>query len=93
MDAKQLSELITSVGFPIVCVLGMGYFIWQLYKQSVERENKLYTQIEESRKVNAEAIQTIAKYAERLDTIQKDISDIKHDITIIKTVEVGGMEK
>lgn len=84
MDIKTIETLIASVGFPIVCVLGMGYFIYQLYKQSVLRENTLYTQIEESRDVNAKAIDTIAKYAERLDTIQQDVKDIKNDVITIK---------
>lgn len=84
MDLKTIQMLITSVGFPIVCVLLMGYFIWQLYKDSVKREEKLTAQINESRNVNAKAIDTIAKYAEKLDTIQQDVKEIKKDIVVIK---------
>ena len=84
MDLKTIELLITSVGFPIVCVLGMGYFIWQLYKDSVKREEKLTTQITESRLVNSKAIDTIAKYAEKLDTIQQDVKEIKNDVVAIK---------
>ncbi len=83
MDIDKLDNLITNVGFPIVCVLGMGFFIYRLYKDSIIRENKLYTQIEESQSVNAKAIETIAHYAEKLDTIQQDVKDIKSDITTI----------
>jgi chromosome segregation ATPase len=86
MDLKTLELLITSVGFPIVCVLGMGFFIWQIYKQSVARENKLNEQIEASQSVNAKAIDTIAKYAEKLDTIQQDVKEIKNDVIAIKTL-------
>ena len=84
MDLKTIQMLITSVGFPIVCVLLMGYFIWQLYKDSVKREEKLTAQINESRNVNAKAIDTIAKYAEKLDIIQQDVKDIKNDIVVMK---------
>lgn len=84
MDLKTIGLLITNVGFPIVCVLGMGFFIWQIYKQSVQREDKLYKQVEESRLVNSKAIDTIAKYAEKLDTIQQDVKDIKNDVITIK---------
>lgn len=83
MDINALTSLISSVGFPVVCVLGMGFFIWQLYKQSVDREERLYTQIDEGRKVNAQAITTISLYAERLDTIQEDVKEIKKDVTTI----------
>ena len=84
MGTNEIVSLITNVGFPIVCVLGMGFFIWQIYKQSVKREDKLYTQVEESREVNAKAIDTIAKYAEKLDTIQQDVKEIKNDVITIK---------
>ena len=86
MDLKTIELLITSVGFPIVCVLGMGFFIWQIYKQSVTRENKLNEQIEVSQSVNAKAIDTIAKYAEKLDTIQQDVKEIKNDVIAIKAL-------
>lgn len=84
MDAQTISSLISSLGFPIVCVIGMGFFIWQIYKQSVERENKLYLINDECRTINAKAIDTIATYAEKLDTIQQDVKEIKDDLTLIK---------
>ncbi len=83
MDATVITELIASVGFPIVCVIGMGYFIWHIYKKSEDREDKLMTEIAANRVINGQAIETIAKYAEKLDVIQKDINDIKTDITVI----------
>ncbi len=83
MDINSLTSLISSVGFPAVCVLAMGFFIWQLYQQSVDRENKLYIQIDEGRKVNAQAIATISLYAERLDAIQEDVKEIRKDVTTI----------
>ena len=100
MDVNVLSTLITSLGFPIFCVLGLGYFIYKIYldtqeqnKQNMsqlqarckEREDKLYEEIKENREVNSKAIATIAMYAEKLDVIQTDIHDIKTDITIIKS--------
>lgn len=95
-------EIISTVGFPIACVMAMGAFIFYIYKQTTkenadnmakvqarckEREDKLYEELRLSRDVNARAIATIAHYAEKLDVIQKDISDIKTDITIIRSHE------
>ena len=48
-----------------------------------EREEKLYEEIKENRAVNAKAIETIAHYADKLDNIQNDVSEIKTDITIL----------
>ena len=99
-------NLISTLGFPIACVLAMGIFIYRIYQdmkdeketsreenkanmeqvqaRCKEREDKLYTELAKSQEVNREAIETIAKYAEKLDVIQKDIGEIKTDITIIK---------
>ncbi len=78
-----LVELIPTVGFPIVCVVALGLFVYKIYKRSEEREDKLMTELTETRKVNAQAIETITKYATNLETITNDISEIKTDITVL----------
>lgn len=93
-----LVELIPTLGFPIVCVIALGAFVYTIYKNTTkenkeametmqerckEREDKLYEEIKENRRINAEAIATIAKYADRLDTIQKDIDEIKVEVAVI----------
>ncbi|MBO5062910.1 MAG: hypothetical protein J6C08_00145 [Campylobacter sp.] len=98
MDIATISTLISTLGFPIVCVIGMGWFIYQIFIKTTkqqeqnmekvqarckEREDKLYNEIEKNRVVNEKAIETIAQYAGRLETIQNDISEIKTDITFI----------
>lgn len=102
MEVNNFVEIISTLGFPIACVIGMGFFIYHIYntwtKQNAEqmekvqnrcqeREEKLYIEIAKNREVNAKAIETIAHYAEKIDIIQKDISDIKTDIIVIKTKE------
>lgn len=98
MDANTVTSLISSLGFPIVCVMALGYFSFYMVKEtnrlnaeSMEklqercniRENKLYEEIKENREVNAKAIETIAHYAEKLDVIQDDVSEIKNDISVL----------
>ena len=111
MEIKAITEIISNVGFPIGCVIVMGWFIFQIYQKTMEeqklareenkanmvavqarckeREDILYAEIAKNREVNAKAIQTIAQYAEKLDTIQTDINEIKTDITVIMT-KAGG---
>jgi hypothetical protein len=84
MDVATIVELITNLGFPMACVIAMGAFILKIYKKSEDREDKLMFEIEENRKINADAIATIGKYASSIDEIKQDISEIKSDITIIK---------
>ena len=47
------------------------------------KDDKLYEEIKENRKVNAKAIETIAHYAEKLDIIQDDVNEIKNDVSIL----------
>ena len=99
MDAAAITSLISNVGFPIACAVGMAWFIYQVFKKTMaqqeanmekvqarckEREEKLYEELDFSREINRKAIDTIAHYAAKLDTIQSDISDIKSDITVIR---------
>lgn len=81
-------KLIMEIGFPIVCVIVLARFIHQLYKDSVKREEDLKLELAESRAVNAKAIDTLATYANRLDSIQHDVEEIKDDIAnIINNVQ------
>jgi chromosome segregation ATPase len=83
MDANIFVELISTLGFPIALVIAMGIFIYKIYNQSVKREEALMEEIRVNRETNSKAIETIAQYSERLETIQSDIRDIKTDITIL----------
>lgn len=89
-------QAISTVGFPIACALGMGWFIYRIYINTTEqnkadmeqiqarcaaREERLYQQIEKNQEVNAQAIATITLYAERLDTIQADVKEIKEKLS------------
>lgn len=100
VDISVITELITNFGFPIACVIALGWFAFYMVNKSneasesnmekiqarcKEREDILYKEIKENREVNAKAINTIAHYAEKLDAIQSDIKDIKTDITVMMT--------
>ena len=84
MELAVIIELIGTVGFPIVCVLCLGIFVYKLWQQSVSREEKLMAEITENRLVNKQAIETISLYAERLTHIEDNIAEIKDDVLVIK---------
>lgn len=77
-------ELVSALGFPIACVIALGFFVWKIYNQSVEREGKLMAEITENRLVNKKAIETIAQFAERFTHVENDVEAIKTDINVIK---------
>lgn len=98
MNLGTFTNLIADTGFPIACVIAMAIFIAYMIKKTtemnnenmekvqnrcLEREEKLFEEIKANREINGQAIATIALYADKLDTIQTDISEIKTDITIL----------
>lgn len=82
MELGVIVELITAVGFPIVCVLALGWFVWHIYKQSVIREDKLMEEITENRLVNQKFAEIIAGYEVTLGEIKSDVKDIKDTLHI-----------
>ena len=98
MDVSAITSLITTLGFPIVCCVALGWFVYKFYTDSTkqnaenmaqvqarckEREEKLYEEIKECREVNAAAIATIGKYADNLIEIKADIQEIKEDVNYL----------
>lgn len=79
-----LLEAISTVGFPIVCVIALGIFIWKIYKASEAREENLREELRISHETNEKAIETIAKFADNLDIMKNDIGEIKADVAILK---------
>ena len=76
-------ELITTVGFPIACVIAMGWFIYKIYQKSIDREEELRSEIKENQKINGKFAEIINRYSLELGEIKNDVKEIKEDIIII----------
>lgn len=76
-------ELITTVGFPIACVIAMGWFIYKIYQKSIDREEELRTEIKENQKINGKFAEIINRYSLEIGEIKSDVKEIKEDIIII----------
>lgn len=81
-------ELIGSVGFPIACVVAMGWFIFKLYNQSITRENELREEIKENQKINGKFAEIINRHSVELGEIKNDVKEIKEDL-IVLTEKMG----
>lgn len=77
LDIALILELIGTVGFPIVAVIALCWFIYKIYKASEKREEALRAELKENQAINADAIKTLALYAERLGNIESDVREIK----------------
>lgn len=92
---EQILAAITQVGFPIVMVIGLCWFVYRIYQNTTEenkinmemvqarckeREDKLYNYLEKAQEINNQAIATLARYDEKLDIIQFDLELIKDKV-------------
>lgn len=95
MTLEAILAAITQVGFPIVCVVVMGWFIYKIYQNTTEqnisnmaqvqercrvREEKLYSYLDKAQEINNQAIATLARYDEKLNVIQEDLEAIKEKV-------------
>lgn len=77
MDIQTITQLISNFGFPIVMVLGMGWFIYQLQKQAVERETLLYDIIEKYGDKMEKITNTLEKVVLKLDLLSGEVAELK----------------
>lgn len=92
---EAVISAITQVGFPIVMVIGLCWFVYNIYQNTTqenrenmaavqerckEREEKLYSYLDKAQEINGQAIATLARYDAKLDTIQNDLEVIKDKV-------------
>ena len=86
MDLQTVVDLISSLGFPIVAVIALGFFVYKislLYRndcnnriQEIEssaekRENKFYEQLSESNEVLERFNDTLIRIDAKLESIER----------------------
>ena len=84
--------MISTLGFPIVCVVGLAFFIWKVWThyrddmnanmerlqaRCIEREKVLTKTIQEIQKVVEKAFETLAFYETNISDIKADVNEIK----------------
>lgn len=88
MDVNTVQTLISTLGFPIVCVIFLAWFIWKIWMgqqdQNKQREDKLYEYLGKAQAVNEELTKTNAEFVTVLNTYKSDLEDIKSDVSEIK---------
>lgn len=88
MDVNTIQTAISTLGFPIVCVIFLGWFIWKIWMsqqdQNKEREDKLYEYLGKAQAVNEQLTKTNSEFVEVLHSYKSDLDTIKNDVTEIK---------
>lgn len=88
---NDITNIISSVGFPIACAIGLGIFIYKAYEKISEmnqlREQKLYDMLDETQEqlkkateINASFVEVLSDFRNDITKIQDDIQEIKHEI-------------
>ena len=81
-------EVLQSVGFPIFCVLALGYFVYSSYQKMItdtkEREDKLYTMLASAQATISSAVENNVKLAAQIEIMQKNVEKLAEDIEDIK---------
>lgn len=95
MDIGTAENLINGVGFPIFCVLALGFFIYKSYERitqrNQEREERLYSMIEANHQEMERLEQTNSEFVNVLHAFKTDLEDIKTAVT--KTTTKKGVGK
>ena len=76
-------ELVSTLGFPIAVCIALGWFIYQIYKKSIDREDELREEIKESQKINSKFATIIDRYSLEIGEIKSDVKEIKEDLIVI----------
>ena len=88
MSIESVEAMITTLGFPIVCVIALGIFIWKIWNNSEmrneKREEKLYEVITTAQLQNEKLSETNAQFVAVLNTYKSDLETIRNDVTEIK---------
>lgn len=89
MEVAELTTLITTVGFPIVCAIGMGWFIYKCFfsitAANKERESRLYKIINDVRGELAKSIEINASFIKTLEIMDSNIQSLSDDVEEIKS--------
>ena len=94
----DITQLISNLGFPIVCVIGLAIFLKELagkiMSQNTEREAKLFEMIGKQEEMlrtcnetNAKFLLTLEDLNAKIDNTQEDVDDIKN---MLGTVQKEG---
>ena len=89
MDTQTIQSLISTLRFPIVCSIGLGVFVFKIWKSEREdnsaqlaqmserclaREERLYQQMDKYNEILSDAVETLAKIDTRISVLEEIVS-------------------
>ena len=84
MDIQPIVKLITNLGFPIVCCLALGYFVWKfankLNNDSVSREDRLMGYLDKQNAVLTTMSNNMEKMSTTLDNMNQRLTIVESKV-------------
>lgn len=78
MDIQIVTSLISTVGFPIVCVIGMAYFFYKMWQKNSDREDKALAQSAAQMEKFSNSLdkfnETLIRIDTRLEAVEKKLN-------------------
>lgn len=83
MDVNEITNLVTNLGFPIVCVVACAYFINYIIKaerkENQEREEKYLETIKQFSTVLEKVNESLSTNSKRLEYIENKLDEVCAD--------------
>ena len=80
-----MEQMITNLGFPIACVVGLSYYFVQKDKASREDINKIIDNLREDNKLDRELYRdSIDKFNNKLDKFAIALENNNNELSVIK---------
>ena len=80
-----MEQMITNLGFPIACVVGLAYYFVQKDKASREDINKIIDNLREDNKLDRELYRdSIDKFNNKLDKFAIALENNNNELSVIK---------
>lgn len=84
MEVQEITNLVTNLGFPIVCVVACAYFINYIIKaerkENQEREDKYLDTIKQFSTVLEKVNENLSNNSKRLEYIENKLDEVCSDI-------------
>jgi hypothetical protein len=84
MDAQAVTQLITNLGFPIICCLALGYFVWKfankMNEDSNNREDRLMGYFDKQNAVLNSMSTNMEKMSTTLDNMNQRLTIVESKV-------------
>lgn len=83
-------QIISTLGFPIACVIALGYFVWvftnKIMTENKEREAEYVKMMTRTNDLLSDCQETNKRFVAQLESMQGNFEQMKEDVDDIKNI-------